>query len=534
LKNLSKYRFIICLFFLGISWTFISPISSAADDDYHLVSIWCADKPSEHCQQLNSEKVLVPSELNAGLIPEKFTGLPPCYVSWPVYVESAACLQSLAKSTVVTTRFSRDNNSVIYYWVLNKLVTSKAAPSVYFMRVFNLLICILFFCWCYSALDSHFAKLLRLTWTITLVPIGIFYLVSTNPSSWAITGIGIFWIVLLNILHRFKNLTRVSPNMLFLLVGSGLLAYLGRKDSIVYIGLVVVLITILNYKIFLINFDSSSRKYLTPKVNYFLISFMLVTFIGFYHFLNFKKLFDSKLIFPKASTTSNEPNALVNLFIELPSFVQGVLGGQQPNWTQHRGGLGRDFTYGAGWLEFSFPSAVGILLFLCVFSLSMKSLREASKIKFFTIIFSVLAVFSIMVISRGMWAFKEGTYFQPRYFAPLLISLIGITLYNENTVYSVINKIEKFTYGSIIIFATILAWLQTFSRYSLGPGVPFTNIGTQSDWWYFPENKHKLLFIFVSFAIHSIWVFEGLNNLDKIESKNKFGDRKYISSRRVQ
>ena len=233
--SLKNNRFIILLFFLGICWTFVSPISSAADDDYHLTSIWCADRPNAYCNQLNSERVLIPSELNAGLIPEKFTGLPPCYVEWPVYKNSAKCLQNSSNIFVETTRFSRDNNSFFYYWILNKLVTSDVTSSVYLMRVFNLMVCLLFFYWCKVVLDFKFNNLLILTWTITIVPIGIFYLVSTNPSSWAITGIGTFWVILLNIFHRLKQKEQINEKMYLLLAGSAALALLARIDSIVYL-----------------------------------------------------------------------------------------------------------------------------------------------------------------------------------------------------------------------------------------------------------------------------------------------------------
>ncbi len=509
LVGLKNNKFIIILFFLGICWTFVSPVSSAADDDYHLTSIWCVDRPNAYCNQLNLEKVLVPSELNAGLIPEKFTGLPPCYVEWPVYKNSAKCLENNSKTFVETTRFSKDNNSFFYYSILNRLVTSDVTVSVYFMRIFNLLVCLLFFYWCKVVLDFKFNSLLMLTWSVTIVPIGIFYLVSTNPSSWTITGIGIFWVVLLNIFHRLKQVKRVSQRMYFLLAGSALLALLARIDSIVYICLIIFTLILLNISNIMTRLRKDvkrkSKEAIRNKNIYLAVIISSIVLLGLYNFIKMKKVFEINLSFPSANMATNQPNALLNLLIELPSFMQSILGGQQPSWTQSRGELGRDFTYGAGWLEFSFPSAVGIILLACAFSISMKTLQESSRIKYASLLILIASIFLIMAISRGAWGFKDGSYFQPRYFVPVFIALVGITLYNENNVITIWNKVEKVTYAILISFATFLAWLQTLNRYSLGAGVPFTNIRTDSEWWYFPENEFKYVFVIFSLIVHIIW-----------------------------
>jgi hypothetical protein len=142
----------------------------------------------------------------------------------------------------------------------------------------------------------------------------------------------------------------------------------------------------------------------------------------------------------------------------------------------------------------------------------MKTLQESSRIKYLSIIFLFVSIYLIMAISRGAWAFMQGSYIQPRYFVPIFISLVGIALYNENSVQTPWNKIEKVTYSILISFATFLAWIQTLSRYSLGAGVPFTNISASSEWWYFSENEFKYVFVIFSLIVHVIWVTIGISN----------------------
>ena len=142
----------------------------------------------------------------------------------------------------------------------------------------------------------------------------------------------------------------------------------------------------------------------------------------------------------------------------------------------------------------------------------MKSLQESSRIKYLSILFLFASIYLIMAISRGAWAFMHGSYIQPRYFLPIFISLVGIALYNENSVLTPWNKIEKVTYSALISFAAFLAWLQTLNRYSLGEGVPFTNIRAASEWWYFSENEFKYFFVIFSLIVHVIWVTIGISN----------------------
>src|SRR5690554_3963649 len=67
-----------------MAWAFASPVGAGPDDDYHLVSAWCAVVDGEDCAEGSTP--------NTRVVP-KAVAEPHCYAQDPL--ESAACQESL-------------------------------------------------------------------------------------------------------------------------------------------------------------------------------------------------------------------------------------------------------------------------------------------------------------------------------------------------------------------------------------------------------------------------------------------------------
>ena len=182
------------LLILGICWTLASPIGSAPDEDFHLTTIWCLKGENNLCNFGidNSRKV-----------PALWSSWPPCYVSWPNSDKSAECLTNLELplQLVATNRYSRPGEDpVLFYQVMNSFAGDNPINSVNFMRFFNVLISSFSFFLAIYVAPFIVKRAIILSWGLVLIPIGIFNIASTNPSSWTITGIGTLWAFLLSLI----------------------------------------------------------------------------------------------------------------------------------------------------------------------------------------------------------------------------------------------------------------------------------------------------------------------------------------------
>ncbi|MEO7720516.1 MAG: DUF2142 domain-containing protein [Pseudolysinimonas sp.] len=171
------------LAFVALSaWGFASPVGAAPDDDYHLVSIWCADGGGAQCEPGTSDRTRSMS---------KAFGEITCYAEHAK--ESAACQTSIWNKP---GRFVTDRGNFtgeyppVYYAVMHIFAGSDIQVSALLIREINAFL--------FVALSTALGALLPRSrrsslfwgWLIASVPLGMFIIASDNPSTWAITGIG--------------------------------------------------------------------------------------------------------------------------------------------------------------------------------------------------------------------------------------------------------------------------------------------------------------------------------------------------------
>lgn len=188
-----RFRWILLapiLAFLALSaWAFASPIGAGPDDDYHVVSIWCANGGSAECTP--------GSEANTRVVPNSFVRIA-CYAQ--VESRSADCsyeyLQDTTPMEITRGNFAGEYPPV-YYSVMRLFAGGDIQVSALVMRVFNAALFVGLATALFALLPLHRRRTLLWGWLIALVPLGMFIVPSNNPSGWAVTGVGTAFLALL-------------------------------------------------------------------------------------------------------------------------------------------------------------------------------------------------------------------------------------------------------------------------------------------------------------------------------------------------
>ena len=494
------------LLILGFCWTFASPIGSAPDEDFHLTTIWCLKGENNLCNFGVGDSRKVPA---------LWASWPPCYVNWPNSDKSAKCLTilELPLQLVATNRYSRPGEDpVIFYQVMNSFAGDNPINSVNFMRFFNVLISsFLFFLAIYVA-PFVVKRALILSWGLVLIPIGIFNIASTNPSSWTITGIGTLWAFLLSLIFH-----RNYRNKMFYLSLTGVLLSLlislgSRNDSRIYVLVTFIAVTLLFI----------TKKWIIDRIK--LVIFLLVIFISITSAVLWKFRFYfmySSWYYPGALIEKDQPNAFLALILEFPSFFLGLLGGPIPATDLTKRDLFENFAYGISWSDFSFPSAVGILLGISFMSIISISINKSSLPKIFSLAFIFFTTMANIVYVKGLSPETNDAQITPRYILPLFLLLVGIALLSTTTNSSLIGPVQSMAVTTLLTIGGSVAWLVTISRFAIGPNDAFTNFFQSSEWWVLSPTFSRLEFFALATLITFFWYLSTIYVWARMKESNE-------------
>ena len=189
------------------SWALSSPPGSGPDDEFHLAGIWCSHVfRKQFCEKVaNRDYVKVPLVLHRNGGPRTVF----CYAGNSRI--SAGCIRGLDAEAVtkleLTNRVTQSNSPRFYH--LNGYLTSaNTNAAILMMRFFQIAI---FFALIgfviYSSGERRWA--IQLALFVGMVPVGLFIIPSTNPSSWAIAGVLSASICAMNFFMSSKRSHRV-------------------------------------------------------------------------------------------------------------------------------------------------------------------------------------------------------------------------------------------------------------------------------------------------------------------------------------
>lgn len=480
---------------LGVAWAFASPHGSSADEDFHLVNIWCAWGDSEMC-------TVSPETLSA-TVPETLA-YSWCYARWPGQI-SAGCLNELTDNPVATGRISFDTlkYKLPFYSAMRAFAGTDVDYSVQVMRILNVLIASVLFFWALISTNWSLSRALALTWGVAMIPVGIFFVASVNPSSWTIIGAGTFWVFLASLLSSSPKTRGRTISLSLGALTSALLALSSRTDAGIYLVLSIIAIAIWRWRFI--------KNHLPKK---FGIPLAVVTAIGMgmLAFIWSRKWSGFGLSFPGAQTSSDQPVPAIKTLLEVPAFVFGIFGGQSAETVlrDSEAAMGLDgyrpvgFIQGLGWTETQMPSLVGIMIGAAVIALMVVGWRRYEKSRAIAFLVLVFAFVAQILFVRAQFDFSGTLLIQPRYLFPPALVIIGIALALKGP-QPFLNRFQAVALSSGLAVAGSIAWLATSSRYALGPQATYTNFGQQLEWWW-PAGPGRLSSFIIVTVITVIWL----------------------------
>jgi hypothetical protein len=466
-KNTKQKNFLLLKSVLGVlltflvlvSWSSASPIGSAADDNYHLPSIWCGSF-SEQCQTTNG-KFLVPSETLTGM----------CYIIWidrdiKRYNENASCTVN-DSSNFQETDFINQSTELypnLFYDVSSIFVGDSVESSVLRIRLFwsslfLFLVSVIYFTG-RKAIKSGLLSMIA----ILGVPLIVFLVASTNPSSLQITTIGLLPFALTGLFD--ENTTSRNKKVLFwvsiVLVFGGVSS---KPESFIYVGLIILATILFNHK------SSKKLTYSVPLVFVFALSIY---------------------IFDVINMLQKVEKNITNTAIPLLPLQWELLSHNISNFHQFLAGFW-GFYWGLGW-KFEPPlndtlAYFQFLLWLSILILGYRRIIGRSRKTIIAILVFFLISIPISTLQKGY--FKVGDIVQPRYMLPFGVAVTGVilisvisssTLKTKNFDTKVIEALIKV--AAILSFAagTNTIWIMLVRNVN-GLDHRTLDLGPNSWWW---------------------------------------------------
>jgi len=443
---------VIGIFVALSAWATSSPAGSSPDDDFHLTSIWCSQISSTTLCETTSDTSI--RNVNESLVKVS------CFASDANV--SGGCQKDLglfdSSKTVETDRGSFTGNyPPLFYGTMNLFAGEDIPSSALLMRILNvalfasLLAVILF------ALPLSLSRTVVVMWLITLVPLGLFLVASNNPSSWALTGLGMGWVSLYGFL-TIENSRRWI--LLTTYVISGFMAAGSRGDAALYFVLVSVVVTFLCF--------------VQRKDFYFRLIFPLaMSLVALIFFFSSQQsgVATTGLPFSDLNDPTKDRTALGVLFyniVQLPFLFTGIFG-----------------TWNLGWLDTVMPGVVWALSLAVFISVMFTSLSQMSKRIIASLIFLFLVIVSLPLYVLQAALAHVGEQVQPRYVFPLVIVFAGISLLTigkETFRFSPLQSVVIFIF--LAVSQSVALYVNT-RRYVWGlDSSSGWNLDVNTEWWW--------------------------------------------------
>jgi len=438
---------VLAMLSLG-AWALASPVGSSPDDDYHLSSIWCSHGTGQFPCEVSTDPT-------HRVIAESF-GKSVCYAYRAD--QSAACQgESFGFVTAEKVDTNRGNFSgdypPVYYWTVGLFAGPDLATSVVAMRIFNaaLLVFLLSFVFFFSPIRLK----MPLVWGLvaTAIPLAFFVIPSTNPSSWAVTSIAVLWVALMGFFET-RGRQKVALGCaaaIAAVMGAG-----ARADAAIYVGLSVIVVTILAAK--------RTKAFAWAS----LLSAGLL-FIAVFFFFQASQS-SAAIGGLDATSTVVKLNPIVLFManmVEAPSLWVGIFG-----------------TWGLGWLDTTMPGVVWVLAGGVFAGLIALGLAQTWRRKNLALLLVGLTLWFLPVIVLMKSNAVVGSFVQPRYILPLLILLAGLVLLRKPGRILRLNSTQAFVLAGFLALAFSLALHTNMRRYVSGVSNATWNLNANIGWWW--------------------------------------------------
>ncbi len=443
------------------AWAASSPVGSSPDDDYHNVSIWCGQGFRDGlCEEGANGGSVVSETLRANYL---------CFSSRPE--NSGACEPS--SLYLETFRVNAGENPRLFYWSMSWFSGQDIGASVLTVRLVNSIIIVSLFAFAIFFLPLQLRRMPLISLLLTSVPLGLFIIPSTNPSSWGYSALLVLFPAVLGFLSTDKVKTRwalgaIATVSILMTAGS-------RPDSALY-----ALIAIATAFVLRISF-SKIRKSIV-------ITGLILAIIALYLFWSSG---NTTAVLSGAAgggiTAPSIRGTFYNL-LRLPDLFVGAFG-----------------SWGLGWLDTPMPSSVWAVTFgmycaLLFVAIKYFSLRQS--IAFALVFISLIAVPMLALHASGL---VVGQFVQPRYLMPLLGLLLAVALYRESKFSGLnLSRGQVWLIGFGLIITNSISLHTNLRRYLTGLDGSQINLNRDIEWWWFQAPADGGWFIL---SPNSLWIF---------------------------
>ena len=477
-----KSRFVligISLFVALSAWAFSSPVASSPDDDFHLGSIWCAD--GLNTELCTTQGETIPGSKTPVVIPAVGE---PCFARDPN--KSAHCQQDFQATDKQASFANTGLYPNAFYEFQNLFISEQAADSVLRMRLANAFLFIGFFMLALVLSSKSNRLLLGLVFLLTSVPMGVFIIPSTNPSSWLYIAITVNWAF--QTLTLSSNLTRSRKSVLVASVAmfiSGILALESRSDGKIYLLISICLTyALLGKQIRL----SNPWSHCVP---FALIAISLFKFSADSSFSGFGT--------PGGGQNLDSTQYLFTTIVRAIEVPFGNLGFLAPG-----GSLGI-----LGWLDTPIPPLVPLLTIGLLASWTFLLYQSGTWIK--RLSFWSTCAFLVLIPAFFLYSGKNlvGENVQPRYVIPLLplfvLAAVGINRNFDEISRLILNRI-LFT-AILISFANGISLMANINRYTLGSGSFGVQGFSSAALWWWPNLISPLYILLLGFLGYFVFAY---------------------------
>jgi hypothetical protein len=466
------------------AWAFASPIGASPDDDYHLISTWCASGGNDECQPADDPRYRSVDGAFEGFL---------CYVQAPDV--SAGC-QARYWDQAERYETSRGNFASqyppVYYATMHLFAGPDIQVSALAMRLVNATLFVAIATALAALLPMARRRTLLWGWLIASVPLGIFLIPSNNPSGWAITGVATAFLALLGWFET-EGRRRWALGALYLV---GVLMAAGARGDA---GIYVVGATAAAIVLTIARTREWALRAILPVVGiviavlFFAIarqaSIGAVGFPGAGGVVDPGAAGDS----PVEAPLSGVGLAAYNLLM-LPYLWTGVWGG----WP-------------LGWFDTSLPAIVpwtGVAAFIVVAfaGLGLLTWRKAIGVAGVLIVLIVLPVYVLTVGGQ-----KVGVDLQPRYLLPLILLLALLLVVMPPGRELRFTRLQMFAIFGALAIANFVSLHVNLRRYLTGADQQGLNLDEGTEWWWtgFPVGPNAIWAIGSLAFAGLLWILWG-------------------------
>ena len=456
------------------SWAMSSPVGSAPDDTYHLPTIWCSWGEHETCERASNGSFMVPQSIGETCLIQKSARSAACtYLQTDrltIAPQLALVESDVEKATDIPSQLS---GNAVFHRVLRVFVGPDAGFSALLMRFVNILMASLLFAWGLLVSRPRARRALALAWLVASVPVGMFIMSSTNPSSWAIAGVGTYWAFLLAVLQPRRDLPYARGLAVTGLLLSAVVAVGSRADTLVFLGGSTVAVVLLTWN------SLRFRKVALIGLGLIAVGIVVLTTVT--------SIGDRLAVVIQTFTSSQEEatstNVLgidntINHLVEMPSFVWAFVGGQAPTF-----GFPTAYLRGLSWLDVGVPSIVGILMAVAVTAVMTWGLGSYNARKIGALVFAVFVLGAAILVPLEGTNYGEMVVLQPRYFLPMLYVVVGLAALRSWSSGKPRIAILTIVVGSTVV-ANAAAQLAFLHRFTNGETFPWMRLDLEPSWWW--------------------------------------------------